>query len=106
MVARDRMKRASIEVSSPGQREGTRFEVVVTEQDGSSTQHWVTLDQSDYLRLSGEQASREELVEESFRFLLEREPKESILSEFSLPVISRYFPQYESEIKRRLQDRP
>jgi hypothetical protein len=41
-------------------------------------------------------------VEESFRFLLEREPKESILRRFNLTVISRYFPEYEREIKGRL----
>jgi hypothetical protein len=41
-------------------------------------------------------------VEESFRFLLEREPKESILRRFNLTVISRYFPEYEREIKTRL----
>jgi hypothetical protein len=34
----------------------------------------------------------ERLVEESFRFLLERESKESILQNFALPVIEQYFP--------------
>jgi len=34
-------------------------------------------------------------VRESFRFLLEREPKESILREFDLSVIKRYFPDYD-----------
>jgi hypothetical protein len=34
--------------------------------------------------------------------LLEREPKESILNRFDLSVISRYFPEYEREIKKRL----
>ena len=42
------------------------------------------------------------LVEASFAFLLERETKESILREFDLPVIGRYFPEYEPEIGRRL----
>jgi hypothetical protein len=35
-------------------------------------------------------------------FLLEREPKESILTEFELPLIGRYFPEYEPELKRRI----
>jgi hypothetical protein len=43
-----------------------------------------------------------EVVEESFRFLLEREPKESIMASFDLPVISRYFPEYQQEMERRL----
>jgi len=47
--------------------------------------------------------SAERLVEESFRFLLEREPKESILQNFALPVIERYFPEYPAEIRTRLR---
>ena len=43
-----------------------------------------------------------ELVRESFAFLLEREPPTSILRNFSLDVIGRYFPEYPTEIRRRL----
>jgi hypothetical protein len=42
------------------------------------------------------------LVQETFRFLLEREPRSSILARFDLPVVERYFPEYPSEIRRRL----
>ena len=42
------------------------------------------------------------LVEESFAFLLEHEPREAILREFEIPVIGRYFPEYELEIRQRL----
>jgi hypothetical protein len=44
-----------------------------------------------------------ELVRASFEFLLEREPATSILHEFSLDVISRYFPGYPAEIRARLR---
>ena len=44
----------------------------------------------------------EALVAESFRFLLEREPPESILRSFELPIIGRYFADYAEEIRRRL----
>jgi hypothetical protein len=44
----------------------------------------------------------EELVRVSFEFLLEREPATSILREFSLDVISRYFPGYPAEISALL----
>jgi hypothetical protein len=40
------------------------------------------------------------LVHRSFEFLLAREPKEAILSAFGLSVIARYFPEFESEIRR------
>ncbi len=81
------------------------FNVAISEPDGSSTEHRVTLKEADYRRLTGEEVSPEQLVEESFRFLLEREPKESILGKFDLPLISRYFPGYPEEIKGRLRDR-
>jgi hypothetical protein len=42
------------------------------------------------------------LVRETFAFLLEREPRSSILARFDLPVVERYFPEYPSEIRRRL----
>jgi hypothetical protein len=44
----------------------------------------------------------DDLVRASFGFLLEREPRESILRSFDLSAISRYFPEYEREIRQRL----
>jgi hypothetical protein len=38
------------------------------------------------------------VVEAAFRFLLDREPKEAILSRFDITVISRYFPEFEREL--------
>jgi len=78
-----------------------KFRVVVQEGRGR-TSHVVSL-QDDYCRkLTGGKVGAEELVRKSFEFLLEREPKESILRQFDLPVIGRYFPEYEREIKKRL----
>jgi len=54
------------------------------------------------MRLTGGKMEPEELVRHSFEFLLEREPKESILGRFDLSVIGRYFPEFEREIKLRL----
>jgi hypothetical protein len=45
------------------------------------------------------------LVDESFRFLLEREPKEAILPRFEIGAIERYFPEFPREIARRLDAR-
>jgi hypothetical protein len=42
------------------------------------------------------------IVRHSMEFLLEREPPTSILSEFSLDVIPRYFGDYRAELRRRL----
>jgi hypothetical protein len=68
----------------------------------SETLHIVTLQPGDHQRLSGGKTQPEELLKRSFEFLLEREPKESILARFDLPVIARYFPEYEREIRRGL----
>ncbi|MEA3345933.1 MAG: hypothetical protein U9Q78_06805 [Chloroflexota bacterium] len=91
----------SIEVKGTEQDDSYEFQVIVREGKGE-TRHRVTLRKADYQRLARGKASPEELVEESFRFLLEREPKESILSSFDLTVISRYFPEYTREIVKRL----
>lgn len=40
----------------------------------------------------------EELLRASFLFLLDQEPKESILSQFELPLIMIYYPEYETEV--------
>jgi hypothetical protein len=84
--------------------DASKFRVRVIEAGGEST-HQVTLDAKDHAKLSGESATPEELIRKSFEFLLEREPKESILGRFDLPAIGRYFPEYEREIKRRLGTR-
>jgi len=82
---------------------GDTYQCDVTVEEGlGKSQHSVTRERDDYERLTGGIASPEALVAESFRFLLEREPKESILRSFDLTVISRYFPEYEREIKKRL----
>jgi hypothetical protein len=79
----------------------SHFRVRVIEA-GTETTHQVTLNPKDFAKLAPDAARPEDLIRKSFEFLLERESKESILSRFDLSVISRYFPEYEREIKRRL----
>ncbi len=79
---------------------GSYFLVEVIED--SKTEHKVTLNEEDYERLSEGKCSKEDLIKKSFEFLLEREPKESILREFNLTLISKYFSEYEEEIKKRI----
>jgi hypothetical protein len=74
----------------------------VTVEAKTITRHTVTVSPDYHSTLTGGKASPETLVEKSFEFLLEREPNTSILTVFDLPVIGRYFPEYESEIKKRL----
>jgi hypothetical protein len=80
--------------------EHSEFRVRISEGESESV-HFVTLNPKDYMRLTEGQMEPEVLVRRSFEFLLEREPKESILRRFDLPMISHYFPEYEREIKNR-----
>ena len=66
------------------------------------TRHSVTAGVGDVERLTSGKANAERLIEESFRFLLERESNTSILRSFQITDISHYFPEYEREIRRRL----
>lgn len=92
---------ADIQVEKTETGQGYKFEVTVRERR-SETHHTVNLGQTDYQRLTGGKATPEALVTESFRFLLDREPKEAILRSFDLTVIGRYFPEYERVIRQRL----
>lgn len=74
-------------------------EFLVTVEENGTSEHTVSLDNSYYEKLTDGKISREELIKKSFEFLLEREPKESILAEFNLRVINNYFPEYEEKIK-------
>ena len=88
----------SIAVSRTATQPKPTFDVEVREGRGSS-RHAVTMDDATFARLAGASgATPEELVHAVFTFLLEREPKESILSRFDVTVVSRYFPEFESEI--------
>jgi hypothetical protein len=77
-------------------RSGAHYDVTV-EDDRGSTTHEVTVWPSDVERYAP-RATPEELLEASFEFLLEREPKESILRRFELPTIEHYFPEYPARI--------
>ena len=77
------------------------FQVTVHEGGGRTT-HEVTLRQETLRRLSGRESAPEKLIEAAFHFLLDREPKESIMNRFDLTVISHYFPEFEERVSSYL----
>lgn len=87
----------TIAVKRVRSRDQFEFEVVVREA-GSESHHHVTMDRATCQRLTAGGHSPERCLEASFRFLLDREPKESILRRFDLTVISQYFPEFEKEL--------
>ncbi len=76
------------------------LEFTVEVRDGhSSSRHTVTLDPTMLARLTGGRTiAAETFVEAVFEFLLERESKESIMARFDVRVVTRYFPEFETEI--------
>jgi hypothetical protein len=87
-----------IEVEKKDQEE---FRVRVEEKDACK-EYVVSLEDSYYQDLTRRKITKEELIEKSFKFLLERESKESILSKFNLKIIKSYFPEFEEEIRRAI----
>ena len=91
---------ADVDVTCTAAVDGWLCQVTVADR-GSETRHSVTFMRADFQRLAASGETPERLVRRSFEFLLEREPKESILRSFALDVIGRYFPEYEREIRKR-----
>ncbi len=76
----------------------------VTVEAASATEHTVTVTPEYLNKLTGGRTSAETLLEKSFEFLLERESNTSVLPTFDLPVIQRYFPEYERTITAALRE--
>ena len=74
------------------------FEVTVTKT--STTTHTVTVTDQSLTDLTDNNVTKTQLLEFSFKFLLEREPNTSILSSFDINVITKYFPDYRDEFRR------
>jgi len=91
-----------IEVTRKAGTDPLAFEVVIREGQ-SESRHHVTMSRVACERLAGSGHAPETCVEAAFRFLLDREPKESILGRFDVSVISRYFPDFERELPRYLE---
>jgi hypothetical protein len=82
--------------------DGWDYLVRVAEGAGQ-TEHRVHLAEADYQRLTATTVSPDMLLQRMFEFLLVHEPKESILRQFDLAVVSRYFPDFESVIRWRFK---
>ena len=74
------------------------FEVTVAKT--STTTHTVTVTDQSLTDLTDNNVTKTHLLEFSFKFLLEREPNTSILSSFDINLISKYFSDYNGEVRR------
>ena len=87
------MSEPSVTVT-PRRGSGFTFDVIVHEPGGES-RHRVTIEANEAERWAKLCAEPSLCVEAVMRFLLDREPKESILSAFDTNVVRRYFPGFD-----------
>lgn len=90
---------ASIEVRTKADGDRWSAEVWVDDPDDprGRSHHRVIVSQEEVLRY-GRGRSVEDLVRASFEFLLQREPLSSILANFELSTIERYFPEFRESV--------
>jgi hypothetical protein len=86
-----------IDVKCTSSDDPLSFAVTVSDGAGES-RHQVTMAQETCRQLGGGGHAPERVIAAAFAFLLDREPKESILPRFDVTVISRYFPEFEREL--------
>jgi hypothetical protein len=75
----------------------------VTVKDRETTTHRVRVSRAERERFGGTDVA--DLVKRSFEFLLAHEPNTSILREFDLSTIVRYFPDYPDWMRTGTSDR-
>lgn len=86
-----------IEVVRTGDADPLEFRIVIKDEK-SESRHDVTMARETYKRLTAGTHTPEACIEAAFRFLLDRETKESILGRFDISVIRGYFPEFEREL--------
>ncbi len=89
---------AMVTVAATPVAEGWECAVEVAE-GGGRTSHTVTVRPRDIERWGRPAEAPEQLVVRAFEFLLAREPAGSILRRFEVSDISRYFPEFDREMR-------
>ena len=93
------MSEPSITVT-PFPGSGFTFDVIVRDLRGESL-HRVTIEANEAERWA-KLGTPSSCVEAVMLFLLDREPKESIMSTFDIRVVRRYFPEFDEAFPRYL----
>ena len=73
------------------------FKVIIS--DEKETSHLVSVSDDFLNKFTKNKITKKKLIELSFNFLLEREKNSSILREFQLQEISKYFPEYFDSVR-------
>ena len=72
----------------------------VTVADSITTTHEVTVTDESLTDLTHNNVTKTQLLEFSFKFLVDREPNTSILLLFNINVISEYFSNYKDKVRQ------
>ena len=86
-----------IEVEQLSDDDPKRFRVTLRDDVGEA-RFEVTMRQADMARYVGQNCPPARCVEAAFAFLLDREPRQSILKSFDLSVIPTYFPEFAEKL--------
>jgi hypothetical protein len=95
------MSEPSVSFTSDPSGGGLVFDVIVRDPRGES-RHRVTIEANNAERWAKLGAEPSRCAEAVMRFLLFREPKESIMSTFDMRVVRRYFPEFDEAFPRYL----
>ncbi|MBW6442002.1 hypothetical protein K0B04_03840 [Patescibacteria group bacterium] len=87
----------NIQITQTQKNPEYKFEITIQE-NGTETRHSVTISKEYFEKLQTNKNPKE-ITHESFNFLLQRESKEQILSNFDITLISHYFPEFQSYIE-------
>jgi hypothetical protein len=82
-VRRERTELGMIEVKRISNKDPLEFEVIVHE-GGSNSRHRVTTTRQTYEHLTAGKCTPERCLKRAFQYLLDHEPKESILARFDV----------------------
>jgi hypothetical protein len=88
-----------IQVRRTGEGDPLEFEVIVREGKGE-TRHDVTMSRETCERLTAGKHTPERCLEAAFRFLLDREPKESIIRRFDVTLLKEVGQRVGGELNR------
>lgn len=91
-----------IRVTETNQRDDSWTFLVELGHGEGLIEYWVDVDRDYWTRLTNRRIEPAELVTLTFKFLLDKEPKELILKKFNIADVSGFFPMYERAIKKYL----
>jgi len=89
-----------IRVTETNQSDDSWTFVVELGRGDGMIEYMVDVDRAFWTRLTNRRIEPSELVLHTFKYLLEKEPKELILRRFNISDVSGHFPGFEDQLKR------